>query len=259
MKSPESVIDMALGKNPSIFVKDSWGIGCLRQAAGFPLGKENIFQYVCPMGPSIIIWDIEKKQKVLLKQLADDLITILLKSPLTGMVLVISYSGEGKLLTSSLETICSFEVPGNNVIYSSWSHDGPYFGVCTIGHRSSLMLFEVAAETGFISLKFSINAVDLYGNPLEEAGAGLSEAKRGISKGTRESVDGIKSYYGCIFSEENTLLAVYHKRKSPCEVHLYNLKGELLKRQPISPLGESSTSMLCMSECRHGKFAIGLQ
>lgn len=251
----------------SFNVSDTLGIGCLRQTAGFPFGTDNKFQYVCPLGPSICIWDIAKKRKIFSKQFAEDLITILIKNQVRDLVLMISYSGEGKLFNSELLPICEFDVQGSNVIYASWSKDGKMFGVCTIGRQSSLSLFEVTADNISVSLKFSARASDLCRDPAVEPGdhAGLSNTEGGESLDNSNSecrnkkLDVINSYYGSIFSDDDTILAIYHRAKCPFEVHIYNLDGKVLKKQPISPLGEKTTSMICLSECKNGRFAIGLQ
>ena len=261
---------MADHKDVSVSVSDMWGIACLRQAAGFPVGAQNKFHYVCPLGPSVVIWDIEKKKKTLSKQMADDLITILIKSETSGLILLVSYSGEGKLLDHSLNTLCSFEIPGNNVIYASWSRDGNLFTVCTIGRQSSISLFEVSADKRKVTLKWSVKASSLSGELSREQGGSLGTSEMGIKNGSQQDSgastdvsDGpqrtYQSYYGSIFTEESTIIAIFNKEKKPCEAHLYDFDGKLLQIQVISPLGENNTGMLCMSDCKDGKFAIGLQ
>ena len=258
---------MAEQQYVSVSVSDSWGIGCLRQAAGFPVGKENKFQYVCPLGPSIVVWDIEKKQRILSKQVAHDFISILIKNDALDLILMISYSGQGKLFDSQLADACSFKVPGNNVIYASWLTGQTLFGVCTIGNMSAVSLFEVSADKTEVSLKWSVKASEVNKMLFEQESFHGIKAKEvnnenedGLVKSSDgKPVDNYKSYYGSMFSEEKKIIAIFNKQNSPCEVHLFNIDGKFLQKQLISPLGDSRTSMMCMSECRNGKFAIGME
>ena len=262
---------MAAIQNVTMPVSNSWGIGCLRQAAGFPIGTENKFQYVCPLGPSIVVWDIDKRERILSKQVADDMISILIKNDTTGLILMVSYSGKGKLFDSSLADVCSFEVAGNNVIYASWLQDKDIFSVCTIGHMSSVSLFEVGKDKTEVTLKWYVKASTLSKAMSEQHDVSTSAERKeitnedvisvsgDISKSSNTKDDNYQSYYGCMFSEENTVITIFNKQNHPCEVHLYSMDGKFLQRQIVSPLGDSRTSMMCMSECRNGRFAIGME
>ena len=259
---------MAAVKHMSMSISDTWGIGCLRQTAGFPAGNGNKFQYMCPIGPLIVVWDIEKKQRILSKQVADDFISVLIKNDVTDLILMVSYSGQGKLLNSALTSVCPFEVPGCNVIYASWLEGGSLFSLCTIGHASSLFLFEVdAGKDGVVSkvsLKWSVKASMLYRTQAQQQESLDDEACDhddccDDATASANKNDQYQSYYGCMFSEENTIISIFNRQNSPFEIHLYNLEGICLQKQPVSPLGDSRTSMLCMSECRNGRFAVGME
>ena len=250
---------MAAGNHISMSISDTWGIGCLRQTAGFPACNENKFQYMCPIGPSIVVWDIEKKQRILSKQIADDFISVLIKNDAIDLILLVSYSGQGKLLNSALTSVCSFVVPGHNVIYASWLEGGSLFSLCTIGHTSSLCLFEVDAEKDGVSLKWSVKACTLYRTqPQQQESLNVHDVGDDTTASANKD-DNYQSYYGCMFSKENTIISIFNRQNSPFEIHLYNLDGTCLQKQPISPLGDSRTSMLCMSECKNGRFAVGME
>ena len=249
-----------------IQIHDAWGIGNLRQTAGFPIGNENKYHYVCPVGPLLVIWDIMKKKRVEAKQLVDDLITILHKCEKTKFALLISYSGNGILLSPSLKPLSHFAVPGNNVVYASWSACGKYFCVCNIGHFSSLRLYAIEADGSSAILNWCVKASDIEGleacatsedgtHSLEQSGL-VDEWQ--IKDALSSKAGHMDAYYGCVFTDNQKLIAIYKHDRNPCEAHLYSYDGVLLKRCTISPLGEPNTSMLCMSECRKMTCAIGL-
>lgn len=274
---------MAATSKLSVSVEDSWGVGDFRPTAGFPVGAKDKYKYACPLGPSIVQWDIGKKEKLHSIQCHPDLITILLKSEATNLILSLSYSGHGKVHDQSFASTREFQIPGRNVVYACWSSTGRHFCVCTIGRESALFLYEVSiggksVTQTWMKPAFYLDVCNLGTADEDEQGfketiEGVCDSvddipvkKEGVEPGS-EIGDELRntkaeihvSYYGCIFTNEEAVIAIYQNGKNPSEAHLYNSLGDLILRREISPFGEANTSMLCISECRDGRFAVGLQ
>ena len=272
---------MAQTSKLSVCVEASWGVGDLRPTAGFPVGGKNKYQYACALGPCIVQWDLIKKEKLHSIQCHPDLITILLKSEAINLILSVSYSGHGLLHDQTFTSTCEFQIQGHNVVYACWSSTGRHFCVCTVGRESSLFLYEVGIGGNSVTQTWQRPAVFLdAGNsgkvdvdekrfketiggdsapdiPVQKGCAALGSEIDNQLRSTKAAVH--VSYYGCIFTNDDEVIAIYQNNRNPSEAHLYNSLGDLILRREISPFGEPNTSMLCMSECRDGRFAVGLQ
>eukprot|EP00794_Sanderia_malayensis_P000281 gene281-906_t len=241
-------------------VEESWGIGNFRQTSGFPyiqIGGCDKWKYVCSLGPSIAIWDIKTKKRDILMQMTDDLIVCLLKRNSKHEILVISYSGQAKILDSDFHCICEFQVPSKNVVYACWNENGDRLCVCTIGQKSSVALFEFSSKGDEVKVVWERKASCVKHGTGEDEKFSNALTKEDSRIKVQDRHD--DCYYGCLFVDDNTIFAVFKQHMKSCEGHLYNKDGLLLKQKTLSPLGDEGASMMCLSRCRNDVIVIGLQ
>ena len=260
-------------------VVQSWGIGNFRQTAGFPRSRDRKYQYVCPLGPSIVVWDIKTRKQIESTQLHSDLIVCLLKSDANKLVLSLSYSGEARILTEDLECINKFDIPAGNIFYASWSEDGNNFCVCTLGPKSVILIYEISNDgvsCKLVWLKYAstYSSTVTQATACTERGQGCNALNSNVSMeipnsspigskteiGVSHNENSIcRRYYGCVFTDTNTIFCIYKQSKMPCEAHLLSNTGMILIRKSLSPFDDMAASMLCISSCRKNRLAVGLQ
>ena len=78
---------------------------------------------------------------------------------------------------------------------------------------------------------------------------------------SKKDEKGRKSYdmfNASIHKDNHEILAVYCT-KDACELFLISQTGDVIKRGPISPIGDSKNDMQCISEINNDRIAIGVQ
>ena len=66
-------------------------------------------------------------------------------------------------------------------------------------------------------------------------------------------------YVITLFTSEDNIVALFQRHGQFSEAHMYNACGKFVKSQPLDPLGDKNSSILCTSPCHNRVFAVGFQ
>lgn len=221
-------------------IADSWGVASLRQCTGFTDGVN----YIAPLGCSLIKWDLEKRVSTL-QQVHDDLIVVTLVSS-TGNILTVGYGGQVKLWDKTFNVYAQFFLPTSNIIYGSWSPNGCEFGVTSKGANQQAVVYKLE------------NVLHQYQSMAEiipkwSCKAPQMEREDGTEK--RKTYD---CFNAIIFKENSQIILIYQSIKV-CRLFLLSSTGKILKTCTVSPFGDSSNDMICVTEkIQQNSIAIGL-
>ena len=269
--------------HPKYFhVESSWGVGTFRQTAGYPSLDAHKYHYDCPLGASIVRWDIENQKRLLSFQAHSEMITSMIRHPNQDIGLTVSYNGEVKLWNKFYKnSIYSFQLPTSNTVFAIWSPDGRYFGCCSKGPTAMLIIYEVeiTGEANNVDVKLlwlkrcrelenelpdekladACNPSNLTKLARMETGIYTSNDLQSEPPKSSTQVKTYDCYDSFLFLDNGKAIAVLEKKKAPCEAHLFTSSGEITSKKQISPLGDPETTQLCTSSSHKGVFAVGLQ
>lgn len=260
-----SQIQRTAAKNNFGFSVDfSWGVSSLRQCAGFPasfLNPEDQKSYVTPLGALVVCWDIEKTQRKLSFQAHNDLITVMLHNARLNTVLTACYSGEIKLWNSNWEVLFNTKARVGEIHFADWSSFGDQFLLCG-GEDSVVIVYDLAKceeNPWGIKEKWIVAAPQIPKNcPDGNCASEGSTRKNNPSSSTYVEQ---KDYYDmAIFTPQKRVIALLQRHHNTfSEAHLYSESGAFLKSQTLDPLGDAKSSLMCISSCHNGVFAVGFQ
>ena len=240
----------------------SWGVSSLRQCAGFParvLDPEDQKSYVAPLGALAVCWDITTRHRKYSFQAHSDLITVMLHNVHLNAVFTTCYSGEIKLWSPTWELLLNSKTKVGEVHFADWSKKGDRILLCG-GEDSAVIVYDLAKcdskweiQEGWIVTPqtpdkaienfVQTESVDKNGNP-----------------GSSTYVEQKDYYDMAIFSPQNKVIALLQRHHNNfSEAHLYSESGNFLKSQILDPLGDAKASLLCLSPCHNGIFAVGFQ
>lgn len=248
----------------------SWGVSSLRQCAGFPasfLDPEEQKSYVTPLGALVVCWDITKRQRKYSFQAHSDLITVMLHNAHLNVVLTACYSGEIKLWSPTWELLLNSKAKVGDIYFADWSTNGDQVLFCG-GEDSVMIAYDLmkSNEKWEIQEKWSVTPQTPKNSP-DKAIMNCVQTEetevRGKNKGNPSSSTYVeqKDYYNmAIFTPQNKVIALLQRHHNNfSEAHLYSESGNFLKSQTLDPLGDSKASLLCVSPCHNGIFAVGFQ
>ena len=254
-------------KNKFGFTVDfSWGVSSLRQCAGFPascLDSEDQKSYIAPLGALVVCWDIETRQRKYSFQAHSDLITVMLYNHRLNIILTASYSGEIKLWSSSWELLLNTKARAGVIYFADWSENGERILICA-GEDSVVVVYDVVKcdESWEIQEKWACAAPQTPQNSPDDVVNHDSEESSN-KKGNPSSSTYVqqKDYYDmAVFTSENKVVCLLQKHHNNfSEAQLYSENGSFLKSQTLDPLGDSKSSLMCISPCHNGIFAVGFQ
>ena len=244
----------------------SWGVGSLRQCAGFParfLDPEDQRSYVEPLGALVVCWDIETRQRKYSFQAHSDLIIVMLYNARLDLVLTASYGGEIKVWSSKWRLLMSTKSSVGEIHFADWSENGDKILICG-GEDSVVIVYEVVRCRE--NWEIQENTRTAAPQPSKNSSHEVTESnppKSTSNEGTPSSSTYVeqKDYYDmAIFTPENKVIALLQRHHNNfSEAHLFSESGELLKSQILDPLGDSKSSLMCISSCHNGIFAVGFQ
>ena len=247
----------------------SWGVGSLRQCAGFPgslLNPEDSVSYVSPLGALIVCWDISSKRRKLSFQAHSDLITVMLFNYHYTAVLTASYSGEIKLWDRKWKVLVDEKAKLREIHFADWSANGNRFLLCGGNdHESVLIVYQVESGREWsISDKWSACPPKYENNPINENQEFSTNGTEGINSevnpGSPTYVEQKDYYDMAMFASDEKVIALLQRHHNNfSEAHLYTEDGEFLKCQVLDPLGDPKASLMCLSPCHNGTFAVGFQ
>lgn len=258
-------------KNNFGFTVDfSWGVSSLRQCAGFPasfLNREEQKSYVAPLGALVVCWDIETKQRKYSFQAHSDLITVMLHNVRLNSVLTACYSGEIKLWSPTWELLLSTKARVGEVHFADWTANGDRFLLCGScdGEDSVVIAYNLQKcdRKYAIQEKWMVAAPQTANKFPDKAAMDYVPDELIDTKGNPSSSTYVeqKDYYDmAVFTPENKVIALLQRHHNNfSEAHLYSESGRFLKSQTLDPLGDSKASLMCVSPCHSGIFAVGFQ
>ena len=257
-------------------VKFSWGVGSLRQCAGFParfLDPEDQKCYVTPLGALVVCWDITTRQRKYSFQAHSDLITVMLYNARLDAVLTASYSGEIKLWSSKWELLLNVNSTVGEIHFADWSTNGDRILLCG-GEDSVVIAYDLVKhhEKWEIQEKWTVTPQtpkNLPGRsaqsekPLKNPSSSRTETPEPVTNKSNPSSTYVeqKDYYDMvIFTSQNNIIALLQRHHNNfSEAHLYSESGNFLKSQTLDPLGDPKASLMCLSPCHNGIIAVGFQ
>ncbi|XP_031569335.1 uncharacterized protein LOC116303865 [Actinia tenebrosa] len=253
-------------------VEHSWGVGSVRQCAGFPgniLFDDQVEKIYCvPLGPQIVCWDIEKKERKICFQGHSDLIICLQYNHSYGVVLTISYSGEIKLWNEDFKLLLSEKTGFGNAHYGVWSNDGQRFLICGGPWKFSLLtVYELSkASDGRFNFSTVWQNVGVAAATLDGSTNSISDVdnKEDIrEQENNASITYIKqndNYIISQFSSKDTVLAIFERyHGNASEVHLFDANGAMIHSNILDPLDNPKAAIMCTTPCHNGAFAVGFQ
>ncbi|XP_068752992.1 uncharacterized protein [Montipora capricornis] len=266
----DSVFPQQSSDQKNIFgfsVESSWGVASLRQCAGFPgsvINSKDKKSYIAPLGALVTCWDVETKQRKFSFQAHSDLITVMLHNTRLNVVLTACYSGEFKLWSSNWELLLSLKARVGSMHFADWSVRGDRFLICG-GEESVMIVYNLVKCDGKrweIQEKWSVaapqNPKKLPSNNVGDDIVKLVDAK--TNQGSSTFVEQKDYYDMAIFTPENGVIAVLQRHRNDfSEAHLYSHDGTFLKSQTLDPLGDTKSSLMCLSPCHNSVFAVGFQ
>lgn len=247
----------------------SWGVSSLRQCAGFPacfLDPEDQKSYVTPLGALVVCWDITKKQRKYSFQAHSDLITVLLYNAHLNAVFTASYSGEIKVWSPTWELLLNSKAKVGEIHFADWSSNGDQVLLCG-GEDSVVIAYDLRKSDGRWELQEKwIVSPQKPKNSQDKAimNCVLTEKVESVSKlGNPSSSTYVeqKDYYDmAVFTPQSKVIALLQRhRNNFSEAYLFSESGNFLKSQTLDPLGDPKASLLCLSPCHNGIFAVGFQ
>lgn len=244
----------------SFAVENSWGVGSLRQCAGFPASstiQEDKKSYITRLGALVICWDVETKEKKFSFQAHSDLITVLLHNPRLNVILTACYGGEVKLWDSNWELLLSSKAQVGEIHFVDWSTKGDRILLC--GGLDSVVIVYDLVQSGEkswkIEEKWSVSA------PQPAKMFAHNSINHDLEKPGSSTYVEQKDYYDmAIFTPQNRVIALLQRHHNNfSEAHLYSCDGLFLKSQTVDPLGDRKSSLMYLSPCHNGVFAVGFQ
>ncbi|XP_001625976.2 uncharacterized protein LOC5505112 [Nematostella vectensis] len=247
-------------------VEQSWGVASLRQCAGFPghnLNKDQKNSYIAPLGPLIVEWDIQSKSRITSFQAHNDLVICLLYNEPKDVVLSISYGGEIKLWDNKWNNVLSTNTTFGLTHFGAWSNSGERFLICG-GHTSLVAMYELREKQGKLDVALlwiqkSGEEGVMRNTPFGEVNATDTRPK----ESGNDSVTFVKQhdwYDLALFNSQDYIIAILQRvNNTLSEVHLLNPSGQVIKSQPLDPIGDTKASVMCMTHCKRGVFAVGFQ
>lgn len=240
----------------------SWGVSSLRQCAGFPssfLDPKDLTSYFAPLGALVVCWDIETRQRKFSFQAHSDLITVMLHNSRLNIVISACYSGEIKLWSSTWELLVNTKARIGEIHFADWSSEGNRFLLCG-GEDSVVIVYDLSKcdEKWEIQEKWIVAAPQTPKKLPDNDMDNLPKKEGNPSSSTYVEQ---KDYYDmAIFTPEKNVIALLQRHhNSFSEAHLYSEGGTFLKSQTLDPLGDSKSSLMCLSSCHNGIFAVGFQ
>ena len=256
----------------------SWGVGSLRQCAGFParfLDPQDQNCYFTPLGSLVVCWDVTTRQRKYSFQAHSDLITVMLYNSHLNATLTACYSGEIKLWSPNWELLLSCNATIGDVHFADWSTNGKRIVLCgdSILSDSVVIVFDLVKqhekweiqERWTVSPKtHKLGTQSSCSSFQEKKGSGdLTETPESfINEGEPSStyVEQKDFYDMAIFASQNNVIALLQRHHNHfSEAHLFSETGIFLKSQALDPLGDSKASMMCLSPCHNGIVAVGFQ
>ena len=266
-KSSPQCQGAAAENNFGFTVDFSWGVSSLRQCAGFPasfLNREDQKSYIAPLGALVVCWDIETKKRKLSFQAHSDLITVMLHNAHHNAVLTACYSGEIKLWSSTWELLLNTKARVGEIHFADWSSNGERFLVCG-GEDSVVIIYDLVKRDQKWELKekWIAAAPQTPGKLPSDKAMNFVPEESLNKKGNPSSSTYVeqKDYYDmAFFTTDNQVIALLQRHHNNfSEAHLYSECGTFLKSQALDPLGDSKSSLMCVSPCHNGVFAVGFQ
>lgn len=247
----------------------SWGVGSLRQCAGFParfLDPEDQKSFVTPLGALVVCWDITKRQRKYSFQAHSDLITVLLYNAHLNVIITASYSGEIKLWSSTWELLLNSKARVGEVHFADWSTNGDQVLLCG-GEDSVVIAYDLRKcgekwdlqENWIVTPTRAENSQD-KAVPMNCVLEKPETVSRHSNTSSSTYVEQKDFYDMAIFTPQNNVIALLQRHHNNfSEAHLYSESGTFLKSQTLDPLGDSKASLLCLSPCHNGIVAVGFQ
>lgn len=244
----------------------SWGVSSLRQCAGFParnLDPEDQKSYVAPLGALVVCWDITTRQRKYSFQAHSDLITVMLHNSNLNSVFTACYSGEIKLWSPTWELLLNSKTKVGEVHFADWSKNGDRILLCG-GEDSAVIVYDLPKcdsrweiqERWIVTPHTPKNSPDKAIVSIVQTGSVGKKGNPGSSTYVEQ-----KDYYDmAIFTPQNKVISLLQRHHNNfSEAHLYSESGNFLKSQILDPLGDAKASLLCLSPCHNGIFAVGFQ
>lgn len=254
-------------KNSFGFVVDfSWGVSSLRQCAGFPssfLNPKDRKSYFAPLGALVVCWDIKTSQRKFSFQAHSDLITVMLRNSRLNIVVTACYSGEIKLWSSTWELLVNTKARIGEIHFADWSLEGNRFLLCG-GEDSVVIVYDLSKrdEKWEIQEKWIVAAPQTPKKlPVNAMDNLPKESVKKEGNPSSSTYVEQKDYYDmAIFTPEKNVIALLQRHHNNfSEAHLYSEGGTFFKSQTLDPLGDSKSSLMCLSSCHNGIFAVGFQ
>lgn len=244
----------------------SWGVSSLRQCAGFParvLDPEDQKSYVAPLGALVVCWDITTRHRKYSFQAHSDLITVMLHNVHLNAVFTACYSGEIKLWSPTWELLLNSKTKVGEVHFADWSKNGDRILLCG-GEDSAVIVYDLAkCDSKWEIQEGWIVTPQTPKNSPNKAMVNFVQTDSVDKKGNSGSSTYVeqKDYYDmAIFAPQNKVIALLQRHHNNfSEAHLYSESGNFLKSQILDPLGDAKASLLCLSPCHNGIFAVGFQ
>lgn len=252
-------------------VEQSWGVGSVRQCAGFPgniLFDDQVDKIYCvPLGSQIVCWDIEKRERKICFQGHSDLIICLQYNHIYRLILTISYSGEIKLWNKDFKLLLSEKTNFGNAHYGAWSNDGKRFLICGGPWKSSLLtVYEISkVSDGQVSFSVvwqhvgvAVATQDGLTNTISDVGE--EESRDQEKNGSVTYIDQKDGYVIAQYNSKDTVLAIFERyHGNASEVHLFDANGVMIRSEILDPLGNPKAAIMCTTPCHNGTFAVGFQ
>jgi len=244
----------------------SWGVSSLRQCAGFParnLDPEDQKSYVAPLGALVVCWDITTRQRKYSFQAHSDLITVMLHNSNLNSVFTACYSGEIKLWSPTWELLLNSKTKVGEVHFADWSKNGDRILLCG-GEDSAVIVYDLPkCDSRWEIQERWIVTPHTPKNSPDKAIVSIVQTGSVGKKGNPSSSTYVeqKDYYDmAIFTPQNKVISLLQRHHNNfSEAHLYSESGNFLKSQILDPLGDAKASLLCLSPCHNGIFAVGFQ
>ena len=240
----------------------SWGVSSLRQCAGFPssfLNPKDRTSYFAPLGALVVCWDIETRQRKSSFQAHSDLITVMLHNSRLNIVVTACYSGEIKLWSSTWELLVNTKARIGEIHFADWCSEGNQILLCG-GEDSVVIVCDLSKcdEKWEIQEKWIVAAPQTPKKLPDNDMDNLPKKEGNPSSSTYVEQ---KDYYDmAIFTPEKNVIALLQRHHNNfSEAHLYSEGGKFLKSQTLDPLGDTKSSLMCLSSCHNGIFAVGFQ
>ncbi|XP_022784835.1 uncharacterized protein LOC111325294 isoform X2 [Stylophora pistillata] len=255
----------------------SWGVGSLRQCAGFParfLNREDENCYVAPLGSLVLCWNVATMQRKYSFQAHSDLITVMLYNSHLNATLTACYTGEIKLWSPNWELFLSCNATVGEVHFADWSTNGDRILLCgeDIQLHSVVIAFDLVKqhEKWEIREKWTVTpktpeSIQSSSSSFQEENASgyLIEAPASVINEGKPSSTYVKQkdfYDMAVFTSQNNVIALLQRHHNHfSEAHLFSESGKFLKSQTLDPLGDSKASLMCLSPCHNGIIAVGFQ